>query len=95
MLPTNRLEAEGRSTTGISDQPRPDHEVIDSAELAKRWSLPETWIREQTRRRAADPLPCIRFGKYVRFLWQSPELQQWLNRRCPNGKKYQLASIKQ
>lgn len=91
MLPTNpskqRLKADGRSITSTSDQPRSDYEVIDSAELAKRWSLPESWIREQTRCRAADPLPCIRFGKYVRFLWQSPELQQWLSRRCSNGKK--------
>jgi hypothetical protein len=91
MLPTNpskqRLESEGRSITSTSDQPRSDYEVIDSAELAKRWSLPESWVREQTRCRAADPLPCIRFGKYVRFRWQSPELQQWLSRRCSNGKK--------
>lgn len=61
-------------------------ELIDAAELAKRWSLPASWIREQTRSRAADPLPCIRFGKYVRFQWQSPELERWLNRRRKNGK---------
>jgi len=35
------------------------YEVIDAYELAKRWSLPESWIREQTRTRSADPLPCI------------------------------------
>jgi hypothetical protein len=27
----------------------------------------------------------LRFGKYVRFRWQSPELEQWLARRCRNG----------
>ena len=70
MLPDNASKQ-----TGIS------YEVIDSAELAKRWSLPESWIREQTRSRAADPLPCVRFGKYVRFAWGSPELAEWLNRR--------------
>jgi hypothetical protein len=62
-------------------------ELIDAAELAKRWSLPASWIREQTRSRATDPLPCIRFGKYVRFQWQSPELERWVNRRRKNGKR--------
>jgi hypothetical protein len=56
-------------------------EIIDSAELAKRWSLPETWIREQVRVRATDPLPHLRFGKYVRFRWGSPELEGWAQRR--------------
>jgi hypothetical protein len=62
------------------------YEVIDSAELAKRWSLPESWIREQTRSLATDPLPCVRFGKYVRFFWDSPDLKQWLARRAHNRK---------
>lgn len=61
-------------------------ELIDATELAKRWSLPASWIREQTRTRATDPLPHVRFGKYVRFAWLSPELEQWLNRRRSNGK---------
>lgn len=62
-------------------------ETITAEELAKRWSLPASWIREQTRSRASDPLPCIRFGKYVRFAWLSPELEQWLSRRRSNGKR--------
>lgn len=61
-------------------------ELIDATELGKRWSLPTSWIREQTRSRAADPLPHVRFGKYVRFQWLSPELERWLNRRRSNGK---------
>ena len=61
-------------------------ELIDAKELAKRWSLPASWIREQTRSRAADPLPHVRFGKYVRFQWLSPELKQWLNRHRRHGK---------
>jgi hypothetical protein len=67
-------------------QPVPAREIIDAEELAKRWGLPPTWVREQTRSRAADPLPCIRFGKYVRFAWSSPELEQWLSRRRSNIK---------
>lgn len=53
------------------------HEVLDSAELAKRWKVPVTWIREQTRSRASDPLPCVRLGRYTRFEWQSPALTKW------------------
>jgi len=60
-------------------------EIIGPDELAQRWSLPASWIREQTRSRAADPLPCVRFGKYVRFRWQSPELEAWFARRCRNS----------
>jgi hypothetical protein len=57
------------------------YEIIDSAELGKRWNLPESWVRDQVRRRAQDPIPHIRFGKYVRFAWGSPELTEWLQRR--------------
>jgi hypothetical protein len=57
------------------------YEFIDSKELASRWKLPESWIREQVRARSADPLPHIRFGKYVRFRWGSPELEDWAERR--------------
>jgi hypothetical protein len=63
-------------------------EVIDSRELARRWAVPESWIREQTRSRAVNPIPHVRLGRYVRFEWWSPELERWwaglrsaLNRR--------------
>ena len=56
-------------------------EVIDSKELGRRWCLPESWIREQTRSRAVDPIPHVRLGRYVRFEWNSPELLKWWKRR--------------
>lgn len=56
-------------------------EIIDAAELAKRWNLTESWIRDQVRSRAKDPLPHLRFGAYVRFEWNDPALAEWLNRR--------------
>jgi hypothetical protein len=55
-------------------------EIIDSDELAKRLKLPASWIRAQTRSRAADPLPCLRFGRYVRIQWGGPTLKNWLQR---------------
>ncbi len=58
-----------------------DIEIIDSDELAKRLCLPPSWVRDQVRSRATDPLPCLRFGRYVRFAWGSKELSGWLQRR--------------
>jgi len=64
-----------------SSSPRMTYEFIDSKELASRWGLPESWIREHVRDRSADPIPHVRFGKYVRFRWGSPELEDWAERR--------------
>jgi hypothetical protein len=67
----------------------PQYEFIDSKTLAERWCLSESWVREQVRSRSTDPLPHIRFGKYVRFRWGSPELNLWAERRLigSNSKK--------
>jgi hypothetical protein len=58
-------------------------EVIDSAELAARLRVPESWVRNRTRARTPkeDRIPCLRFGHYVRFRWGSPELEDWLNKQ--------------
>lgn len=57
-------------------------EVIDSTELAKRLNVPETWIRSRTNaKRTTDPIPHLRFGRYVRFLWGSEEIRKWLDRQ--------------
>jgi len=58
-------------------------QLIDSAQLAARWQVPESWVRNHTRSRTAkeDRIPCIRLGRYVRFRWGSPELEMWLAKR--------------
>jgi hypothetical protein len=57
-------------------------EVIDSIELAKRLSVPESWIRSRTnQKRTCDPIPHYRLGRYVRFSWGSAELSDWLQRQ--------------
>ena len=71
----------GKAAMSTQQQTANGNEVIDTAELAKRWRLPESWIREQTRTRSGDPLPCVRFGRYVRFEWGSPKLVAWYDRR--------------
>jgi hypothetical protein len=59
----------------------PFFEVLTAEELATRWRVPESWIREQTRSRCADPIPHVRLGRYVRFSWGSPDLNNWWARR--------------
>lgn len=59
----------------------PFFEVITAEELASRWRIPESWIREQTRSRSVDPIPHVRLGRYVRFSWGSPDLNCWWARR--------------
>jgi hypothetical protein len=58
-----------------------DFDLIDSAELSRRLNLPESWVRDQVRSRATDPIPHLRFGRYVRFQWAHPDLMQWLERK--------------
>ena len=60
---------------------RPQFEFIDCTDLAERWKLPASWIRDQVRARVDDPIPHVKFGKYVRFRWGSPELEEWAERR--------------
>ena len=59
------------------------YELIDASELAARWRMPESWIRNHTRQRTPkmERIPCIRLGRYVRFEWGSPWLEEWLNKR--------------
>lgn len=81
-----------------NEQPRTDTssqrieacEFIDSEELARRWHVPVSWIRDQVRKRAEDPLPHVSLGKYVRFLWGSPALELWIRRRIVMGNNRRL-----
>jgi hypothetical protein len=57
-------------------------EIIDAPELAKRWKVPESWIRSYSRERCPrdQRIPCVRFGRYSRFEFGSPQLEAWLAR---------------
>jgi hypothetical protein len=59
----------------------PWFEVLTAEELASRWRVRPSWVREQTRSRCMDPIPHVRLGRYVRFSWNSPELNAWWKRR--------------
>lgn len=72
---TDVLDMSRKSSFGASV------EIIDAPELAKRLQVPISWVRQ----RATSPrfvseqrIPHIRFGRYVRFLWGSPELAKWI-----------------
>jgi hypothetical protein len=69
------------------------YEFIDCGELARRWDVPVSWIRDQVRKRAEDPLPHVSLGKYVRFLWGSPELQAWVERRIVMGNNRRVGRV--
>jgi hypothetical protein len=54
--------------------------MLTGPELATRWKVTASWVRKQLAS-ADDPLPHVKMGRYVRFLWASPELNDWLSRR--------------
>lgn len=64
----------------------PFYEVMTAEELAKRWKVPASWVREQCRSRAVDPIPHIQLGRYVRFSFGSPSLTAWWERRSTGSK---------
>jgi hypothetical protein len=70
-----------------------EYEFIDSRELACRLTVPTSWIREQVRARSEDPLPHVNLGKYVRFLWGSPELEEWIRRRIVKGNNRRVGRV--
>lgn len=71
------------------------YEFIDSKALADRWHLPESWVREHVRSRNTDPIPHVRFGKYVRFRWGSPDLEAWAKQRHSNSDNRPAERIQQ
>jgi hypothetical protein len=55
-------------------------ETIDAVELAKRWNVPASWVRNHSRE-SEDRIPHVKLGKYVRFEWGSPALLEWWAKR--------------
>jgi len=77
------METETASVPFVTRLSGKSLELIDSAELAKRWRVPESWIRNHTRSRTPKDqrIPCVRFGRYVRFEYGSTQLEEWLARQ--------------
>lgn len=64
-----------------------NYDIVKPEELADRLKVPVSWVYDHVRSRTSDPMPCLRFGKYVRFQPDSPEFQEWLARHqsVPTG----------
>ncbi len=72
-----------------------DCEVLTSAELAQRLKVKESWVVDQSKRsRTSDPLPIFRLGKHRRYLWGSPAMNAWLDRRTGNNIQRKAGSSK-
>lgn len=82
--------ASSPSSEGTGLEKFTEYEFIDSRELARRLTVPPSWIRDQVRARSEDPLPHVNLGKYVRFLWGSPALELWIRRRIVVGNNRRL-----
>jgi predicted DNA-binding transcriptional regulator AlpA len=53
-------------------------QILTLAELAERLKVSERWVYEKSRRRCQNPLPTIRIGRYLRFLWT--DVSVWMHR---------------
>jgi hypothetical protein len=66
MNPTNTLKPE---------------DILTPEELAQRLKVSIGWIYEKSRLRGkynGTPLPCLRMGRYLRFVW--PEVVDWMRK---------------
>ena len=50
--------------------------LLTAAEVAERLSVPESWVRQETR---ADRIPHLTLGRYKRYEWQA--VVAWLEER--------------
>src|SRR2546430_479028 len=57
-------------------------DFLDFRGLAAKLGTSEEWVRRSVRRAyTRDPIPHLRFGRAIRFVWDSPEMQAWLERK--------------
>ena len=62
--------------------PSAESDFLDFRGLAAKLATNEQWVRRNVRRTyTRDPLPHLRFGRMIRFVWDSLEMQQWIERR--------------
>jgi excisionase family DNA binding protein len=47
--------------------------LLDAKEVAARLSVPESWVRQETR---AGRIPHLELGRYKRYSW--PDVEAWL-----------------
>jgi hypothetical protein len=54
------------------------NDILTPGELADRLKVDVSWIYEKSRKRGKNdrPLPVLRCGRYLRFVW--PDVCEWL-----------------
>lgn len=59
-----------------------DSDFLDFHGLAMKLGTTDQWVRRNVRRTyTRDPIPHLRFGRMIRFVWDSQEMQEWIERR--------------
>jgi predicted DNA-binding transcriptional regulator AlpA len=72
-------------------------DFLDFRGLAAKLGTSEQWVRRNVRRTyTRDPIPHLRFGRIIRFVWDSPEMQEWIERRkaVADAQKSTVASVR-
>jgi predicted DNA-binding transcriptional regulator AlpA len=56
--------------------------LINADEVANKLGVKPSWVHERTRLRCpeAERIPCVRLGKYVRFV--EADVEAWIARGC-------------
>ena len=92
------------SAVGVVERPDcggvetpPVSAFLDFRGLAARLGTSEPWVRRNVRRTyTRDPIPHLRLGRIIRFVWDSPEMQAWIERRktTTDGTKSPTANVR-
>ena len=69
------------ASTIMNVNPLSTVEILTAEELAGRLKVKVGWVNEMKKpSKSIDPIPVVRFGKHVRFGWNSSKLNAWLAR---------------
>jgi len=79
-----------------SSPPHADSDFLDFRGFAAKLGTSEQWVRRNVRRTYThDPIPHLRFGRIIRFVWDSAEMREWVERHkaTANATKSNLAEL--
>jgi 2'-5' RNA ligase len=51
--------------------PEPPARLLVAAEVAERLSVPESWVRQETRKPPDEAMPHLTLGRYKRYEWEA------------------------
>ncbi len=71
----------GSTNEATGGKERRESHLLTVQDVADLLQVPVSWVYEHTRPQCANPLPCMKVGKYLRFL--STDITAYLERRRP------------